>query len=176
MKSVVGIWCGLGTPLLAQVHGVPLLRLTIKRTGPCFCLVPWTTDLDWLEGEIKSWKACQVRRCHPDERIAMRDLVVELNADLAVLVQGDCGSIDRAEIELAEARVRSDWERYPNEHRKGTPRVRCLRRREWLQVADTDEWGPYPVTPLEIQQHLTPQGLDVRWAKRSSAKQVPESK
>src|SRR5688572_8028540 len=166
-KTVVGVWCGVGVgQLMAQVHGVPLLRLVVKRVGPCFCLVPWTSELDWLESEIRAWKQ-HVRRTHTDRRVAMRDLMVELGADLGSIVPGDCGAIDREEIRLAEARVSTDWERHES------PRVQCLKRREWLTVSDSEEWGPYPLDASELQKTLTPHGLDVRWAKLSNAKQVP---
>lgn len=161
MKTFAGLWCGAGKELLERVHEVPILRLTIKRTGPCFALIPWSPDLDWLDGEVRSWKACQVRRTHPDERIAMRDLVVELGADIGTLIQGDCAAIDRAEIALAEARIVQDGAVGKYE----SPRVHCRTRVQWLGFQDTEEWGPYPVAIQELQQRLRPSALDERWAR-----------
>lgn len=157
-KHIVGVWCGVSSNLMAQVHGVAVLRLTLKRVGPAVCLVPWTSGLDWLEAEIRAWKM-HVRRTALDERLAMRDLVIDLGADVGAVVPGDCTSIDRAEVDLAVARIQSGWERYASD------RVKCFPRKEWLSVSGTDEWGPYPVTPTDTQKHLSPNQLEARWAR-----------
>lgn len=133
---------------------MPLLQLTSKRSGGGFLLIPWSPELDWLESEIKGWGQ-GVRRCHQDKRIAMRDLVVELGADIGVLVSGECGSIDRAEVQLAVARLENGWEAYDS------PRITARPAEDWLQVGDTDEWSQI-LTPEELARLLPPTETDIR--------------
>jgi hypothetical protein len=145
---------------MAQVHGVPVLRLVLKRLGPAFCLVPWTSALDWLESEIKSWQMMRTKRCALDERIAMRDFVISMDAEIGVIVPGDCTSIDRAEVDLAVARVALGVvESYVS------PRLKCYSSKDWLRVSDSEEWGPYPLTPIDAQKHLPQYDLEKRWAR-----------
>ena len=155
MKSIIGIWCGAGSKLTAQVHGVPIWKRVFQRIPPGHALIPWTTDLDWMEDEMRGWRPT---RCHPDERLAVRDLVVTMGADAAAVIQADCLAIDREEIALAFARVECGWEKYES------PRVRCYPKKTWIGFSDTDEWGPYPISAEEIRT-LSPKELEMRWAR-----------
>ena len=160
-KNVIGVWCGNAEALKQQVHGVPILRLTLKRfTGTSYALIPWIPALDWLEQEVSSWKVCRVKRCHTDERIAMRDLIVETEATAGAIIQGDCALLDKAEIDLALARVDEGWvDGY------ASARVRCYSRKMWLGFSDDQEWAPYPLPAIQIQNTLHPSHLDERWAR-----------
>lgn len=156
-KAIVGVWCGgvQGTPqLMSPIHGTPLLKLTTKRVGACFCLVPWTRDLDWLEGTLKEWHQ-SYRRCHTEERVAMRDLVAEFGADYGAIVNGWCGSIDHAEIKLALACLSEGFERYES------PRVKAYKAVDWLQVRETEEFGPV-LSVEELNRTLPPTDLEAR--------------
>lgn len=152
MKTVLGVWCGAGSKLMAQVNGMDVLSRTRNRIGPHFLLIPWTADMDWMDGMKPA------RRCHPEERLAMRDLVVELGADAGAIIQGDCLTIDREEIALAFARIEAGWEKYES------PRVKCYPKKIWLGLTDTDEWGPYPVSAEDLRT-LSPKDLEMRWAR-----------
>lgn len=159
-KNAIGVWCGNPEALKQVVHGVPILRVTFRRfTGTSYALIPWIPALDWLEQEVASWKCCRPRRCHTDERIAMRDLMVETEADVGAIIQGDCAIVDDAEVKLALARVGEGWEKYDS------PRVKAYSRHTWLGISDTDEWAPYPMKAIEIQNTLHPNKLDERWAR-----------
>lgn len=158
MKTALGVWCGAGSKLLAPVHGMPLLRLVMKRLQfQATALIPWADDLDHLEAEVKSWKQ-SVKRCWPDERIAMRDLVIRQRADIGLLVQGDCGVIDEDEVRLALARVAE-----PDALRYDSPRIKCYRRSVWLSVSDTEEWAE-PRSADELRRLLAPHELEERIA------------
>lgn len=147
MNIVRGVWFGAGNngnDYKRPVQGIELGKLTLKRCLPAYALIPWTPRLDWLEAEVRSW-GLSFRRCWPDERIAMRDLVVELRADAGLIVQGTTGDIDAAELELAEAKLRLGVEH-------NSKRVRCLKAEDWLRVGDTDEWGDEIRTHSELQK------------------------
>jgi len=132
----LGVWCGAGSRLLAPVsEGVTLLRLVTRRCKLGTPLVPWTREHDHLAAEVKTYGRTPIR-CHTDERIAMRDLVVRYGSPIGALVQGDCSAIDYEEILLGIARVESGWEEYVS------ARVRVLPRATWLRVSDSDEWAP----------------------------------
>ena len=138
-KVAIGIWCAAGGALLADIHGKPLLQLTADRAhigGAEFrLLIPWTPSLDHLEHEVKSWRPLYPSmRCHPDKRIAMRDLVASLGADIGIIVDGSCAWIDKAELHLAVARLSLTWEEYKSD------RVHGRIAETWLQAADDDEW------------------------------------
>lgn len=146
MNIVRAVWFGAGNnghDYMQKVHGMELGRLTLKRCLPAYALIPWTPRLDWLEAEVRSW-GLSYRRCWPDERIGMRDLVVELRADAGLVVQGTTGDIDAAEIELAEVKIRLGVA-HPSK------RLRCHKAEDWLRVGDTDEWGHEIMSPKELQ-------------------------
>lgn len=147
MKIVRGVWFGAGnngSDYLHLIQGMALGKLTLKRCLPAYALIPWTARLDWLEAEVHSW-GLPMRRCWPEERIAMRDLVVERMAEAGLLVHGTTGDIDPAEIELAEAKLSLGIAHT-------SKRVRCLKAEDWLRVGDTDEWGDEIRTPAELQK------------------------
>lgn len=154
MRVIIGIWCGAGSALLADIHGTPLLKLTYARaparTGiETRFLVPWYPDLDHMELEIKSWKpAAQPVRCHPDTRVAMRDLVAKWDAEIGMLIDGGCSVIDSSEIFLAIRRCSGDWHKYKS------PRIDAKTAAEWLGFEDSDEWVP-PMDPQASRQFYT---------------------
>lgn len=138
MKLALGVWCGAGSSVLLQrVKELPIIQITMKRaqlvTQPV-ALVPWDQPRGLLE-EIQSWKL-HAWPCHPDERIAMRDLVVDMKADVGVVVDGACALIDREEILLAAARAEAGIE-------VKSLRLKARKRLDWLTVSDSDEWPPY---------------------------------
>lgn len=149
---VVGVWCA-SPDLMATVPGTDqaLVRLVCRRVReahlPTYALVPWTKELDHLERELKGWQQLVVRT-HPDERIAMRDLVARHRADIGVVVNGACAVIDEAEIALAVARLEHGHERYVSQ------RVKALKAADWLSVSDTDEWPDWflPHTAAEARK------------------------
>lgn len=152
MKAIVGIWCGSGSELLADIHGTPLLRLTASHIWGGFdkrFLLPWNPDLDHLEMEIKSWRQAVVIRCHPDKRVAMRDLVAKTYAEIGILIDGSCAVVDEAEIHLANRRTQGEWVRYKS------PRILAHRAEEWLGFDDSDEWVT-PMDPQALRQFYTP--------------------
>lgn len=135
----VGVWAD-STNLLDTVHGVPILRLTLRRarlTGwPTVALIPWTADLDHLAAEVRSWRI-PLRRTHKDRRIAMRDLVAyQTPASYGVLVEGAAANIDLAELYLSVARLKNGHDDYV------TPRMTAYHGTRWLTVSDSDEWAP----------------------------------
>lgn len=155
-KHIVGIWCGSGQKLIQGLHGKTLIEITISRAPTGICLIPLGSEFDWLE-DFLAGVADIRRRCHPDERIAMRDLVVETEAGVGAIIQGDCVCIDRAEVRLALARVSSSWGEYVS------PRVTCYSRDKWLGFNDDEEWGPYPAEQATLVK-LRPEDLNKRWA------------
>lgn len=154
MNIVRAVWFGAGnngSDYMALVHGIPLGKLTLKRCLPAYALIPWTPRLDWLEAEVRSW-GLSLRRCWPDERIGMRDLVVELRADAGLIVQGTTGDIDAAELELAEATLRlgpglSDCPVMYESKRIEAYMARYL----VAMMTDVDEWGHEIMSPKELQ-------------------------
>ena len=135
----VGVWAE-SSKLLDTVHGVPILRLTLRRarrTGwPTVAIIPWTVDLDHLAAEVRSWRV-PLRRTHTDRRIAMRDLVAhQTPASYGVLVEGAAANVDLSELYLAVARLKNGHTEYI------TPRMTAYHGPRWLQVSDTDEWAP----------------------------------
>lgn len=138
MKLALGVWCGAGSSVLLQrVKELPIIRITMKRAQRVMqpvALVPWDQPAGLAE-EIAAWKL-QVQPCHPDERIAMRDLVVVNGADIGVVVDGACALIDKEEILLAAARAEAGIE-------VKSLRLKARRRIDWLTVSDSDEWPPY---------------------------------
>lgn len=170
-KVVVGIWAGAGAADLAEVHGLPILRLTLKRcahTGyQLAVLIPWTTDLDHVEATVKSWKAAyMIRRTSHDCPAAMRDLVAEMDADVGLVVSAQCGVIDAAELRLAAARIASTGDPY------NSLRVDGFSRAAWLTVQDAG-WPPH-MDPRELARFYPAEpgtkleDIDARrlWAKR----------
>ena len=138
VKTIVGMWFGAGSQkLLRQVHGWPVSKLAMKRSERSIvALLPWTPEHDHIEQEIRSWKLGQAVRCHAERLVAMRDVVIALNADVGVLLDGEKHLIDSAEIDLAVARIASGkWTEYR------TDRVLAYHRDRWLEVAETDEWA-----------------------------------
>lgn len=147
----VGVWCGLPN-LLAYVglpgeKQVPLLQVTLLRTRglhvPTRALVPWTPDFDALAADVKDWKY-PLERCHPDERIAMRDLVAHWNAKIGVLVYGNAATIDDAEIRLEVARVQQGV----GERVHKNSRLCVCPADVWLLPGDTEEW----VAPMDVRE------------------------
>lgn len=173
-RNILGVWCGAGSKLTVQAHGLSVLERTRKRIGPHFLLIPWLPDLDWMEGIGPANR----RRCHPDERIAMRDLVVELGAEAGALIHGDCLTIDREEIALAFAAIQ-----HGHSMKRGgakpliepsgpcyfSPRVQAFGTKDWLCAFDTDEWGPYPLNAEDLRT-LSPKDLEMRWARIRGSK------
>jgi hypothetical protein len=159
MSNAIGVWCAAGSKLLAPIHDVPLLRLVSRRIGlPATALIPWASDLDHLDAEVRSWKGLlRVRRCWPEERIAMRDLVVASDASIGVLIDGACGVIDEDEVRLALARLEGSAERYES------PRIKGFKRAGWLTINDTEEWAA-PCSLDELRKLLGPNELDARMA------------
>ena len=170
MKTVIGVWCGAGSKLTAQVHGLPIWKRVVQRIPAAHALIPWTQDLDWMEDELRGWRPT---RCHPDALIAVRDLVVTMGAEAGALIQGDCLAIDREEIALAFAAI----EHGLGARRGGatpviegagafyaSPRVQAFHARDWIRAFDTDEWGPYPISVEDIRT-LSPKQLEMRWAR-----------
>jgi hypothetical protein len=148
MNSVIGVWCPPGAPLLAAVKDQALVRLTLRRVHAAglltFTLVPWVRELDHLVLELRSWH-CQVMRTHPDERIAMRDLVARHKADIGVVVQGACAVIDTDEIHLAIARIEHGVGDDGHVGRYVSPRLKAFRAADWLRANDSEEW-PEPTS------------------------------
>lgn len=143
MTYAIGVWCGSASKALLQpvMEGMPLLRLTMRRVHfQRYALIPWTADLDHLEKEVKSWPGQHARRCHPDERLAMRDLVTELRVDCGLIVHGTCGLIDHQEISLAIAYMEAGFEKYESATLRAYPKA------TWLGFRDTDEWS----VPMDI--------------------------
>jgi hypothetical protein len=162
-RIIVGVWCGAGTELIKKVHELPLLKLTLRRSGGGFLLIPWTRDLDWLESETKGWGQ-GIRRCHTERRVAMRDLVAEMGADIGVLISGEIGSIDRAEVQLAIARLSKGWEKYE------TARVTAYPAHLWLSVSDDEEYLPKQSVE-QLTKMLPPTDLEIRMARLKDRKQ-----
>lgn len=149
MTVVVGCWVPNGDAL-HELHGKPVLRHTLRRCAVSSyfqaVLLPWSPDLDWIEAEVKSWKAgYTVYRTHTDKRIAMRDLVAEKAADIGLLVDGTCAVIDAAEIHLAVARLTHEITTGgggfgPMAGQYLTSRLWGCRASEWLRTSDDEEW------------------------------------
>jgi hypothetical protein len=158
--AILGVWAGSGGACMASVgqpgdSHIPLLRLVLKRlrarkhSYPTFVLLPWSREFDWMEQEIKDRWGCPLRRCHPDERVAMRDLVAEFQARVGVWVNGCSGELDVAEINLGIARVRDGkWENYLS------TRIKVRSEVQWLSVSDDDEWP----------SHMDTRGLSLFYA------------
>jgi hypothetical protein len=154
---VIGVWAGAGTPLLVEVHGVPLLRLTCRRIGFGLIkvLIPWPSELDHLEAAAKDWKLHAVR-CHADERIAMRDTVADYRPDVGMVIQGMSADIDTAEVKLAFARLNAGFERYESK------RIRAYPAATWLGISDSEDGWNDPVRDqAETRKLFPPTGLDL---------------
>jgi hypothetical protein len=143
--AVCGVFCA-SPGLMETVPGteLALVRLTMRRVLdanlPTYALVPWTSDLDHLAAELKGWRYL-VQRTHPDERIAMRDLVARHRADIGVVVNGACAVIDEAEIALAVARLEHGVDtRNCEDGQYHSDCVKALHARDWLRVSDDSEW------------------------------------
>lgn len=168
MKLALGVWCGAGSGVLLQrVKELPIILITMKRAQRVIqpvALVPWDQPRGLLE-EILSWKLKAVP-CHPDERIAMRDLVVSTGADVGVVVDGACALIDKEEILLAAARAEAGIE-------VKSLRLKARRRLDWLTVSDSDEWPPYwqleDISKLSFGQDPITFNARQAWMKAQSA-------
>lgn len=160
---VVGVFSDNGSEDLREVHGTPLLRLTMRRVNesgfPQAALIPWTSELDHVEAEVRSWRAgYMIRRTHHMPAVAMRDLVADLGAAIGLLVFAVCGVIDASELRLAAAIL----ERDPAREVYRSSRVHGHRAATWL-AHDVDEWPT--VAQRELQRfYAGPEelGLDAR--------------
>ena len=167
MSHIIGLWCGgsVVKNILRTAHEMPCLTLVKKRIdlGPQIALVPWDASLDWLEAEVRA-QHLSIVRCAPDERIAMRDLVAALKPEVGILIQGDCCDIDKAEVQLAIARLRFGFERYESK------RIKAFKSQDWLSVSDSDEW-PARVDVTEFGRTRPPVQL-LEDTRRNRARQV----
>jgi hypothetical protein len=132
--AIIGMWCGAGSKLLQNVHDWPMLKLTYKRAAhAAHLLLPFGKEFDAIEPEVKCIGA--VRRCHRDDRIAMRDLVCRFRSDIGVLIDGAACLIDEEEVSLAMS-FALNGERYE------TSRVVARSRSDWLQFQDEGQFAP----------------------------------
>lgn len=140
----VALWGGLGSQVLLQrLLDKPLLQRTLERleqggrVGAAYTLLPWLPEHDGMarDASAGAWRK-RVIRCHPDERIAMRDFVAMQHADIGVLVQGHAADVDVAEVILAGWYVTQTGESYKSH------RVAAYKAEDWLRARDSEEWGP----------------------------------
>lgn len=172
--AVVGVFCAQAGLMDTVKDDQALVRVTMRRVVaaslPTYALVPWTKDLDHLAAELRGWRY-MVQRCHPDERVAMRDLVAKFAVDVGIVVNGACAVVDEAEIRLALARVSEGFD----DGRYMSPRVKAMASAQWLRVSDTDEW-PEPTTSaaeaLKFYGTRDPKEANARqaWAELKGAK------
>lgn len=177
MKVAIGLWCGEGSKLLADLHGTPLLRVTYRRV--CFghdvrFLIPWNPDLDHMEDEIKSWRPLGPHmRCSPKSMTAMRDLVAALGADIGLLIQGGCAVIDRSEINAAVKSIGYRQSSYTS------PRILGFEARALMADVHPSDW-PEDMDIEKLRQFYTPRTLEAEarmlaWRKGVTNSAEPES-
>lgn len=176
--AVVGVWCA-SPGLMDTAPGTDqaLVRLVCRRVReahlPTYALVPWTKDLDHLARELKGWQQLVVRT-HPDERIAMRDLVARHSADVGVVVNGACAVIDEAEINLAVARLAHGVLQTVGLKERViyfSPRLKAFLAADWLSVIQDarEEWPEPTTTAADVRKFYgthDPMNADARavWA------------